>query len=336
MTQALDLIPADRRDTAQAALAAAFGTAPVTIAPVTGGASGALTYRVEANARPYLLRIEGAHRSPMRNPHQYTCMQIASDAGIAPPVRHVDDNAGVVIMDFLPTRPLDDFPGGPVALARATGDLIARLQATPTFPQFVDYFAILARMLAFIRGTNMFTPGLLDPHVEGFERIRAAYPKDIAPVSAHNDPNPRNMLFDGTRLWLVDWETAYRNDPLVDVAILLDQLETTRETEDVLLGSWLNRPLDAGLRARLALMRPVTRLYYAGLSLAMFAAVPRDKPDADLSAPTPAEFRHAFAEGRLAATGPQTLYTLGKMQLAGFLAGIATPQFKEALATFGG
>jgi Ser/Thr protein kinase RdoA (MazF antagonist) len=195
----------------------------------------------------------------------------------------------------------------------------------------MDYFAVLARMLAFLRGSTMFAPGLLDPHVEGFERIRAAYPHGAAPpVSAHNDPNPRNMLFDGERLWLVDWETAYRNDPLVDVAIVLDQLEAPQH-EDALLHAWFGRTPDTNLRARLLLIRPVTRLYYAGLSLAMFAGAPREKPDADLSAPTPAEFRRAFAEGRLTATGPETLYTLGKMQLAGFLAGLRAPGFEEAL-----
>jgi thiamine kinase-like enzyme len=41
-------------------------------------------------------------------------------------------------------------------------------------------------------------------------------------VSSHNDSIPSNILFDGDRLWLIDWESAYRNDPLVDVAIVLD------------------------------------------------------------------------------------------------------------------
>ena len=329
-----DIIPAAQRDIAQAALAAAFGAVPVAqLVPVTGGASGALTFRADVAGRPYLLRIEG-RRTPMRNPHQYTCMKIAADAGVAPPLRYADDAAGVAILDFLPQRSLSEFPGGPEALGRACGELIARLQATPLFPQFLDYFSILNRMLAYLRGSNMFAPGLLDPHLEGFERIRAVYPKGAAAsVSSHNDPNPRNIIFDGVRLWLIDWETAYRNDPLVDVAILLDQLATTPDAETALLQAWLGRAPDSVLRARLILMRPLTRLYYAGLMLSGFAAAPRDRPDADLCAPTPDEFRAAFEQGRLKPTAPETLYILGKMQLAGFLAGLAAPNFAPALTT---
>ena len=329
---AFDLVPAAQRDIAQADLTSAFGAAPIAaLQPVTGGASGALTYRADISGRAYLLRLE-TRRSPMRNPHQYACMKIAADARVAPPLHYVDDIAGVAIMDFLPQRALTEYPGGPQALARACGELIAHLQDTPLFPQFLDYFAILSRMLAYLRGSGMFAPGLLDPHMEGFERISAAYPKDAAAhVSSHNDPNPRNIVFDGERLWLIDWETAYRNDPLVDVAILLDQLATTPDAEAALLQAWFGRTPDSALRARLVLMRPLTRLYYAGLMLSGFAAAPRERPDASLDAPTPDEFRAAFEQGRLKPTAPETLYILGKMQLAGFLAGLAAPGFAQAL-----
>ncbi len=37
-------------------------------------------------------------------------------------------------------------------------------------------------------------------------------------------PIRATSLFDGKRLWLIDWETWHRNDPLVDVAILIDNL----------------------------------------------------------------------------------------------------------------
>lgn len=332
MPGTLDAIPTDRRDAVAAAFTAVFGEARVgAIQPVTGGASGALTFQVEAGEHFYFLRLEG-RRTPLRNPHQYTCMRIAADAGIAPPVRHIDDAAGIVVMDFIAARPLDRHDGGPAGLAQAAGALISRLQATPAFPAFIDYFAALSRMLAFVQASKLFAPGLLDPHMEAFARIREAYPAAPETVSAHNDPNPRNLLFDGNRLWLIDWETAYRNDPLVDVAILLDQLAPAPAQEDALLHAWHGGPLDALTRARLAVIRPVTRLYYASLGLAMSTGLPRDEPIDDLGAPTVDEFRAMAADGRISATGPEILLMLGKMQLAGFLAGVAAPGFGDALA----
>jgi hypothetical protein len=82
-------------------------------------------------------------------------------------------------------------------------------------------------------------------------------------------------------------------------------------------------------------MRQLTRLYYAGLVLSAFVFAPRSEPDADLSAPTPAEFRADAEAGRLT-IGPDLMYTLGKMYLGWFLAELGTPAFEEALGTVAG
>jgi len=327
----VETIPEHLRDTAETAVASAFGSPPVTsLQPVSGGASGALTYRVEVDGRSYLLRME-TRRGPLRNPHQYVCMQIAADAGIAPPLRHADDSAGVAILDFVIQRPLQEYPGGPVGLATAIGKLAANLQAAPAFPELGDYRIFLDRMLGYVR--KSFAPGLLDPHVEGFERIRQAYPWDnSAHVSSHNDPNPSNILFDGERLWLIDWETSYRNDPLTDVAILTENFARTPDLEDVLLRSWLGGPPDRALRARLVLMRQMTRLYYAGIILASFVGSPGAEPMTDLSAPNPVEFRAQLASGQLKMGTTEMKLVLGKIFLAGFLASLNAPDFENALA----
>jgi aminoglycoside phosphotransferase (APT) family kinase protein len=334
----LEIVPADRREIARAALAAAVGAAPlVELQPVRGGASGALTYRAVAGDRRLLLRLE-VGRDRFRDPHRsFACMRAAADAGVAPPLFHADPEAGAAVMAFVPERPLDQFPGGPEALVRDLGGLVSRLQATPEFPPFGEYAVMLERMVGFLAGSSLFAPGLLAPHVEGFRRVREAYPWEAGElVSAHNDPNPRNILYDGERLWLVDWELAFRNDPLADLAILADNFAQTPALEEALLESWLGRAPDRRLRARLTLMRSMTRLFYACIILSGFAMAPRAAPEPDLAAPTPEEFRLMVADGRIAPGAPETLYIFGKMFLAGFLAGLAEPGFEEALAVAAG
>jgi aminoglycoside phosphotransferase (APT) family kinase protein len=328
-----ETVPGERRETVRAAVAAAFGGCAVDkLQPIGGGASGALTYRVEAAGRTYMLRIE-TRRSPLRNPHQYDCMRIASEAGIAPALRYLDANAGVAVMDFVRQRPLAEYPGGPSALARDLGALAARLQRAPAFPRVWDFPKVVERIFGFVRGSRLFAEGLLDPHAEAFARVRDAYRWDAsALVSSHNDPNPQNILFDGERLWLVDWETAYLNDPLTDVAILVESFGQTPDLECALVETWLGGEADRVLRARLALMRQLARLYYAGLLLSIAASQPPATPEADLRAPTPAEFRAALARGEHTATSRTTMFVLGKMSLAGFLAGTSAPGFDEALA----
>jgi thiamine kinase-like enzyme len=302
----------------EAALKAAFGPAQIETRPLSGGASSALIYRVDSGGRSYLLRVEGA-RSPLRNPYQYISMRIAAEAGLAPKLHYLDDVNGVVITDFIEQQPLRSYPGGPHALAQALGELLARLQATPIFPEFVDYPDIVARLFAHVRSTGLFADGLLDAHVEHLARITERLGWDRAKsVSSHNDVNPRNILFDGARLWLIDWESAYRNDPLVDAAILLDNLAPSPELAAVLLRAWLGRAPDA---ARLADIRALTRLYYAGVLLSASATFPRERPDGDLAAPTPREFEVELRVGRT----PETIHRFGKMYLAAFLSGDAVP-----------
>jgi Ser/Thr protein kinase RdoA (MazF antagonist) len=217
---------------------------------------------------------------------------------------------------------------------RELGALMAALQGTSPFPVLADYPVIVARMFDRLRTSGMFGAGLLDPHAEALARIRELYPWEAsAHVSAHNDPNPRNLIYDGERIWLVDWETAYRNDAIVDLAILADSFAPTAALEDALLSSWLGREPRPEERARLTVMRPLTRLYYAGLLLMGFASAPREAPDGDLRAPTPDEFRTAILEGRLRPASPEAMYVLGKMCLAGFLEGVGTPAMEGACAT---
>ena len=328
----LDAFSDAHREAARAALLAALGSAPIgAIAPVSGGASGASTFRVEAGNRRYLLRIEGP-ASPLRNLHQYLSMRIAAEAGIAPRIHYVDEAARVAVMDFIEERPLQSYPGGPRALAQALGEMLGRLQATPPFPRFVEYPDIVARLWAHVCRTGLFAPGLLDAHTQHLARIRQGYVWDSAmSVSSHNDPLPRNILFDGERLWLIDWESAYRNDPLVDVAILLDSFAPSPELEGVLLQAWLGRAPDRSLRERLAPIRALTRLYYAGVLLSASAAASLATPDTDLSAPTIPAFQQAIREGRLMPGAVETKHVLGKMFLASFLSGVSPPGFAAAV-----
>lgn len=324
-----------RRDTARAALVAALGpNVPDAIMPVTGGVSGASVFQVAARGRRCLLRIEGP-ASPLRNPHQYVAMRIAADAGIAPRLHYVDERGGVAVMDFIADQPLKLFPGGPRALAQALGEMLRRLRATPAFPPFMDYPQIVARLWAHVCRSGLFAPGLLDPATQRLERIRETFVWEADElVSSHNDLLPRNVLFDGQRLWLIDWESAYRNDPLVDLATALDNFAPTPELEEELLRASLGRRPDQRLRGRLATIRALTRLYYAGVLFSASAAHPRAKPDADLSAPTPAELQQALRAGHLTPDMLETRHVLGKMFLDSFLTGGTPPGLPPPFSQF--
>jgi hypothetical protein len=130
---------------------------------------------------------------------------------------------------------------------------------------------------------------------------------------------------------MIDWESAYRNDPLVDVAIVSDNLARSPGLEEILLRAWLGRATDEAMRARLKLTRALTRLYYAGVFFSASATLPRAAPDADVTAPTLAGLQTALGDGRLKPGTPAAKHVLGKMYRASFLSDSPTPGFDAAV-----
>jgi hypothetical protein len=323
----LSSVPEADRDKVVAALAAAFdGIEVLGLAPVGGGASGARAWRVATAVGDHLLRVEGAHL-PGRNPHQYGCLASAAAAGIAPPVRHVDADAGVVVMAFVATHPIGEFPGGPGAAAVAAADLLARLhRIEPAFPSHGDHLDDLDRLLAFV--------GRLPAHREVFEAIRAAYPWDPATfVSAHNDPNQFNLLYDGTRLWLVDWETAKRNDPFIDLATLCAHVAPTPDLQDAVLRRVLGAEPDDRDRARLFLAHQLVRLQVGAILLLIYG----DEADpVDLGAAlSPERFAAAVERGAMVPGEGATMRAFAATVLKAVVDHADSAEGERALALLG-
>ena len=296
MTGLIELIPEARRRDVRDALHATFGSDAVGgVRPISGGVSGAQILHFEARGRAYVLRVEPERVALHDRQRGFDCMAQAAAAGVAPPLHYADADVGVAIMDFVAGRPLAEHPGGSVGLVRELAGLLTQVQTTTQFPIIGDYPDMIAAMLASLNDKGLFPPGALAPHAEGLARIRAALPWDAASlVSSHNDPNPRNILFDGSRLWLIDWELAFRNDRLVDLAILTTDLAEAPDLEAALLEAALGQAPGRYLRARLAVMRLLVRLSYGCVVLEGFAGATLDP---SLEAFTPAGFRAAVADG---------------------------------------
>lgn len=328
----LNEISPERRDAARAALALCTRGRDVgPIALLKGGVSGALIYRVDTDQRSFALRIEPERIALEHRRRGFACMETAAAADVAPRVLFADPTAGIAVMDLIDAKPITTHPGGRAGVARELGALVRRLQTTKPFPRMSGGDEdMIASGLQSLEASGLFATGLLERHRDELARIRAAVPWDpLSLVSSHNDPNPRNLLFDGVRLWLVDWELASRNDHLFDLAIAAMEIADTPDLEAALLTSALGRPPDATLRARLRVVRQLTWLFYGRIALDAVMAGRAEREDS-LDALSPAQFRAAAAQGRLAPS--EIGYAFGKMSLAAFIDGCSTRDFGESLA----
>jgi hypothetical protein len=305
------------------ALAAVLGSRPIDRqARVFGGASGALRLLVrhEGPATPLL----------KRNPHRFSVMKLAAEAGVAPRVHYVDETAGLTITDFVVHNPFSDFPGGSVALARALGELVSRLQGEVQFPALVDYRELVGDMLVHLMNSGVFAEGALEPHTATLAELLSAleWSTDNL-VASHNDPNPNNILFDGQRLWLIDWEAGYRNHPMVDLAIVSDTFGGPPEELEALLTPWSGRSLGGQGRDDFEAVRRLTRLYY-GCFLLHAGANHDSRPIVDLQPLLPSELRARLADGRLQRGSRETAFEFGKIYLDAFSTGVVPSGMREA------
>jgi aminoglycoside phosphotransferase (APT) family kinase protein len=313
------IIPEHRHKAVEVALRAVFGAAPIERAtPLRDGFSGALVNCVEISGRKVLLRVETG-RDALRDPvRQYACMRAAAQAGIAPPLHYADAETGVAIMDFIEARPISDYPGGAPAAALELAGLTARLQRTTPFAPLVEQVDGVDGLFMELLATGLCARGALAEHQAAWASLRDACPRTPPErrVSSHNDLNPNNMLYDGERMWLIDWEVAFANDPLVDPASIAFWYGLEGEAQAALLRAAFGK-VDDGLRARFFLMRQVSQVFNGVLMLrlAAQARAPDAEPITDMTAPPFAQVRAGLATRTLDLGSQEGRLLFGKAAL---------------------
>ncbi len=329
------IVPEASRAAAQDAARAAFGRRAVTHLERLIGGNSAQSFRLQAGGRPYVLRIEAA-RGGIRDPDRsYACLQAGRAAGLTPAIHALDAAQGVAILDFIAPRPLADFPGGAVSLSAELGRMVGRLQTVADYPKFAVFPVLLRAVLDYVRDAGLFTPGRLDRHGDAFEALAGAYPwREGERVASHNDMHPGNLIFDGERLWLIDWEMSFRNDRYFDLALITADTATTPEAEAALLAGWAGRAPAPREADRLAVMKPLARFWHAVLVLSGLPErrPPGSPPIDDLGALTREALRRVRAEDGLRPGSFERALAGAKTELADFIGLYEAPQTQAAMA----
>ena len=327
------MIPREKIAAATLALNEAFGVAAFDdIRDLTARPGSNRAFRIVVRGSAYLLRINTRAGDVTRH---FKCMQAAAEAGLAPRVHYASPEDRISITDFIEAVP---FPATD-ALRRIPAAL-RTLHALPPFPVvpfnttctfLLNKGPALDGFLQKFRAANILPEHDLAELLSHYELLAATYSSlDPDPAPSHNDLfKPDNILFDGSRLWLVDWEAAFQNDRYADLAVAANMLVANKAEEQTWLQEYFGAPPDSYQAARFYLMRQLAHTFYALVFLSLGSG---GKPvDCSELVPAYSDFQRRFWAGEvdLADNHSKTIY--GRVNWEQIRHNRHPPRFDEAL-----
>lgn len=263
------MFPEEKHAGVAHALREAFGVTEFEdIRRMTKGLSSDLVFRVVVHGSPYLLRIMTRTDERMDPDRIFACMSAAAQAGLTPCVRYSNAEDGVSITDFVEAVP---FPATQ-ALIQLPGTL-RKLHALPPFPKTFNYVTAHNGFIWRFRKANLLPKEEIEEVFPRYEQVCAVYPRlDSDLVSCHMDLKPENIVFDGQRIWLMNWQAAFVNDRYFDLAVAANFLVTNDADELSYLERYFGQPPDEYQRARFFLMRQVLHMLSATIFLLLSSA----------------------------------------------------------------
>jgi aminoglycoside phosphotransferase (APT) family kinase protein len=272
------------------------------ITPVRLGLSGAGVYAVTSARGEYILRVQGeAANDDFWNQH-LLILRRAAEQGVAPWVVYVDETARAIVSARISGVPLPAVLADPAQRQTAIADVIARLRSLHTIDpsgiaerNALDY----ARSVWQVQRQRNGFPAWAADTGSLFDKLEANLARDPRRVVSHNDVNPGNVLWDGTRSWLVDWEVAGLGHPYYDLAAFVTFLGVDAERGHELLALQEQRSVDDRGRETFDALRQLVALAvgYVFLSLVPDLAILSAPTRED--APTLAQCRAGMRSGEL-------------------------------------
>lgn len=325
-------IPDERMLRIAAVVQMTFGQTIGKITPLKGGLSGAGVYKMVVNDLAYVLKLDQPNETDI-----YATTKIASDAGFAPKIFYADHKEGISIYEFIDSKPVRTAFGDPAVMATEIGNLIRKMHEMPLFEKTKDMRAMVDGFIAQLKALDVLRDKV-DEAFGFYEQIKAVYPwHDTDRVSSHNDLNPNNILFDGHRIRIVDWDAAFANDRYVDLAIAAISFANVFKLERPLLAAYFGDAMNDYRFARFFLMRQICRIIYASLMFQMSAPVIKE-----LTAQYPesldftsADIGRLVQEGRFDITKAEGQFYYGMALLNDALLAMRSKGFEVAVALVG-
>ncbi|MGH6859727.1 MAG: phosphotransferase [Phyllobacterium sp.] len=262
---------------------------PIRIARLKGGISNE-SYVVEDGAGSHVVRFGRDYPfHPVFRDREAAVAVAAHRAGFAPAVLHVAD--GVMVTAFLGARTWtsDDVRTNIARIAELIRRFHTAMPEHMTGPGFMFWVFHVIRDYARTLEAGKSRMAAQLPAYLSIAAQMEAVQRPLPVIFSHNDLLPANILDDGKRLWLIDFEYAGFSTAMFDLAGLASNAGLDAAQSDTLLQCYFQEAPDPGLRRAHAAMQCASLLREAMWS--MVSELHLDAPGVDYVAYTAENLR---------------------------------------------
>lgn len=272
----------------------------ISLKPLDGGITN-VNYLVEDERGKFVVRA--GNDIPLHHVMRFNelaAIKAAHAAGLSPGVVHSADD--LTVLEFIESRTLTEADVRDPAQLDKVVKLVKRFhQEVPNHlrgPALVFWvFHVIRDYGATLTSQNSNYLSLVPELVQTGNLLeRKAGPYDI--VFGHNDLLCGNLLDDGKRLWLIDFDYAGFNSPLFDLGGLASNNELSAGAEDRVLELYFQSPISDELRHRYGAMKCASLLRETMWSMVSELTSEIDFDYAAYSAENHDRFKAAFDDYR--------------------------------------
>jgi thiamine kinase-like enzyme len=227
---------------------------PRTVSELSGGLTNR-NYRVVTPDGDFVARIaaDGTELLTIDRECEYRNAVAAAAAGAAPPVFEYRPQDRLLVIGYIEGRTLNNNDVAAADNIPRIAQACRRLHSGPRFGNDFDMFAIQQRYYQAATSRGFRIPAGYDdllPQVRAAQGALAA--TATATVPCHNDLLPANLIDDGDRIWLIDYELSGNNDACFELGNIAAEAQLPPDALTDLVTAYYGKPRRSKIaRARL-------------------------------------------------------------------------------------
>jgi thiamine kinase-like enzyme len=227
---------------------------PRTVSELSGGLTNR-NYRVATPDGTFVARIaaDGTELLTIDRDCEYRNAVAAAAAGAAPPVFEYRPQDRLLVIGYIEGRTLDRDDVAAADNIPRIAQACRRLHSGPRFGNDFDMFAIQQRYYQAATSRGFRIPAGYDDLLPQFRAAQGALAATATPtVPCHNDLLPANLIDDGDRIWLIDYELSGNNDACFELGNIGAEAQLPPDALSDLVTAYYGKPRRSKIaRARL-------------------------------------------------------------------------------------